>query len=85
VLLGARLLTLGGTALAGCPGPEVFPLDELVRCALAAHYDPRHVIADRHGRYFGTEIAGRSLVGDAGAQLGVTRFEDWLAQSKSAA
>ena len=66
-------------------GPEAFPLDELVRRALGARHDPRHVIADPHARYFGTELAERSLVADAGAQLGATRFEDWLAQSLSAA
>ena len=66
-------------------GPEEFPLDQLVRRALSARHDPRHVIADPHARYFGTELAERSLVADAGAQLGATRFEDWLAQSLAAA
>jgi hypothetical protein len=43
------------------------------------------VIADRHARYFGTELAERSLVADPGAQLGATHFEDWLAQSRAVA
>ena len=62
-------------------GPEAFPLDELVRRALTARHDPRNVVADPHARYFGTELAERSLVAGADAQLGATRFEDWLAQS----
>jgi uncharacterized protein YbjT (DUF2867 family) len=66
-------------------GPDVFPLDELVRRALGARHDPRHVTADRHARYFGTELAERSLVAGPDAQLGATRFEDWLAQSVSTA
>ncbi len=82
-----------GTVSAGAPlngtieiaGPDVFPLDELVRRALSARHDPRHVVADPHARYFGAELAERSLVAGADAQLGATRFEDWLAQSVSAA
>jgi uncharacterized protein YbjT (DUF2867 family) len=82
-----------GKVAAGAPlngmveigGPEAFPLDELVRRDLAAHHDPRHVVADPHARYFGTELAERSLVADADAELGATRFEDWLAQSVAAA
>ena len=43
-------------------GPETFPLDELVRRTLSARHDPRLVVADPHARYFGTELAERSLV-----------------------
>ena len=83
-----------GKVAAGAPlngtieiaGPEAFPLDELVRRDLSARQDPRRVIADPHAEYFGTELAERSLVPDIGAaQLGATRFEDWLAQSVSVA
>jgi hypothetical protein len=66
-------------------GPEAFPLDDLVRRALAARRDPRQVVGDPAARYFGAVLAQRSLVPGPGAQLGVTRFEDWLAQSLSAA
>ena len=38
----------------------------------------REVIADPHARYFGTELSERSLVPGDDAQLGETRFEDWL-------
>ena len=65
-------------------GPEQFRFDELIRLGLSARKDPRAVIADSHARYFGTELSEGSLVpaGD-GAQLGDTRFEDWLRSSAS--
>jgi uncharacterized protein YbjT (DUF2867 family) len=66
-------------------GPEAFPLDDLVRRALAARRDPRQVVGDPAARYFGAVLAERSLVPGPDAQLGVTRFEDWLAKSLSAA
>ena len=61
-------------------GPEVFPMDELVRRQLGAHHDPRVVVADPHTPYFGTELGERSLVADADAHLGATRYEDWLSR-----
>jgi uncharacterized protein YbjT (DUF2867 family) len=61
-------------------GPERSHLDEMVRKALAASKDPREVVADPHGRYYGIEMEERTLVPDDGAKLGKTRFEDWLAQ-----
>ncbi|HYJ46716.1 MAG TPA: SDR family oxidoreductase [Pyrinomonadaceae bacterium] len=64
-------------------GPEQFRFDELIRLALSARKDPREVIADPHARYFGTELSERSLVPDDDAQLGETRFEDWLKRSAS--
>jgi uncharacterized protein YbjT (DUF2867 family) len=82
-----------GKVAAGAPlnatieigGPEAFPLAELVRRDLSARHDPRQVVADPHAPYFGTELAERSLVPGAGAQLGTIRFEDWLARSLSPA
>jgi uncharacterized protein YbjT (DUF2867 family) len=62
-------------------GPEQFRFDELIRRSLGARNDPREVIADPHARYFGTELTERSLVPDDYAQLGDTRFEDWLNRS----
>jgi uncharacterized protein YbjT (DUF2867 family) len=59
-------------------GPEQFRLDELVRRRLTALHDPREVISDPHGRYYGIQVGERSLVPDNDAQLGETRFEDWL-------
>ena len=65
-------------------GPEKFRFEELIRLGLSARKDPREVIADPHARYFGTELSEGSLVptGD-GAQLGETRFDDWLSRSAS--
>ncbi len=62
-------------------GPEQFRLDELVRRDLMALHDPREVISDPHGRYYGIPVSERSLVPDKDAQLGEVRFEDWLIQA----
>ena len=62
-------------------GPEQFRLDELIRRDLAAGKDPREVIADPQGRYYGIQVSERTLVPNDGARLGETRFEDWLKQS----
>jgi uncharacterized protein YbjT (DUF2867 family) len=59
-------------------GPEKFRLDELARRALAAFKDPREVISDPHGRYYGIQVNERTLVPDDDARLGETRFENWL-------
>jgi uncharacterized protein YbjT (DUF2867 family)/nitrite reductase/ring-hydroxylating ferredoxin subunit len=61
-------------------GPESFPLAELIRQNLAARNDPREVITDRHAPYFGGELSERTLVPGADAQLGETRFADWLSR-----
>jgi uncharacterized protein YbjT (DUF2867 family) len=66
-------------------GPEQFHLDEFVRQGLAARNDPRQVVADPHAPYFGAQLRKRTLVPGDGAQLGATRFEDWLKQSTTAA
>ncbi|HET9364434.1 MAG TPA: SDR family oxidoreductase [Candidatus Angelobacter sp.] len=62
-------------------GPEKFHLDELVRRGLAARNDPREVVSDPHGHYYGLEISERTLVPGDDARLGETRFETWLSQS----
>ena len=61
-------------------GPEKFPLDDLVRQALAAWKDPREVVADPHATYYGVEVSERTLIPDDGAQVGQTHFADWLKQ-----
>jgi uncharacterized protein YbjT (DUF2867 family) len=65
-------------------GPEQFRLDELARRFLAARPDPRQnpreVISDPRGRYYGIQVSERALVPDNNAQLGETRFQTWLAQ-----
>jgi uncharacterized protein YbjT (DUF2867 family) len=62
-------------------GPEQFRLDELVRRDLAAFQDPREVVSDPHGRYYGIQLSERSLVPGNDARLGETRFEDWLSRA----
>lgn len=59
-------------------GPEPFRLDELVRRELTALQDPREVISDPKGRYYGIAIGERTLLPGEDARLGATRFEDWL-------
>jgi len=59
-------------------GPEQFRFDELIRRGLGARHDPRQVIADPRARYFGAQLGERTLVPADDAQLGPTRFEDWL-------
>jgi hypothetical protein len=59
-------------------GPEPFRFDELIRYGLSARNDPRHVGADLDARYFGTKLNETSLLPGEHAQLGETRFEDWL-------
>jgi uncharacterized protein YbjT (DUF2867 family) len=66
-------------------GPEKFRLDELVRRALAAHKDPRVVVADPNARYYGVQLSERTLVPADDARLGETRFETWLAKSATKA
>jgi len=73
---------LNGTVEIG--GPEQFRLDELARRDLAASNDPRVVLSDPNGRYYGIKVNERSLIPDNGARLGEIRFEDWLAQSAGA-
>jgi uncharacterized protein YbjT (DUF2867 family) len=78
----ARIATnppVNGTLEIG--GPEQFRLDELARLDLAARQDPREVISDPHGRYYGIEVSERALVPDQRARLGDTRFKTWLKQS----
>jgi uncharacterized protein YbjT (DUF2867 family) len=62
-------------------GPERFRLDEFIRRGLAARKDPREVISDPCARYFAIEVSERTLVPNDNAQLGETRFEDWLSHS----
>jgi uncharacterized protein YbjT (DUF2867 family) len=70
---------MNGTVEIG--GPEKFRLDELVRQGLAAHKDPREVVADPKARYSGVELSESTLVPGDDARLGETCFETWLTQS----
>jgi hypothetical protein len=65
-------------------GPEQFRLDEFVGQGLGAWNDPRRVVADPDARYFGARLGERTLAPDEGAQLGSTRFTDWMSQTLAA-
>jgi uncharacterized protein YbjT (DUF2867 family) len=62
-------------------GPEVFTLDEPVRRILAQDGDSREVISDPAAPYFGVAVSDRTLVPEAGARLGSTRLDWWLAHA----
>ncbi len=59
-------------------GPEQYRLDELVRRTLAAKKDTRQVIADPRARYFGAELAERTLLPGDAARTGATSLQEWL-------
>jgi uncharacterized protein YbjT (DUF2867 family) len=61
-------------------GPEPLRFEDLIRQGLSARNDPRHVVVDPDARYFGTTLTDDSLLPGENAQLGETRFEDWLSQ-----
>jgi len=62
-------------------GPDRFRFDECLRQGLSARKDPREVVGDPNGRYFGAPLKERSLVPRDDAQLGPTHFEDFLART----
>lgn len=59
-------------------GPEEFRFSDLIQQHLALSNDPRRVVVDPHGTYFGTELEERSLVPGKGATLSETTYADWL-------
>jgi len=61
-------------------GPEKFHLDEPARQCLAAYKDPREVVADPKGHYYGIDIEEKTLIPGDGARLSETRLETWLRQ-----
>jgi uncharacterized protein YbjT (DUF2867 family) len=62
-------------------GPQQIRLDEFVRRGLAARNDPREVVTDPQASYYGIRLSERTLVPGDAAELGKTRFDDWLSQS----
>jgi uncharacterized protein YbjT (DUF2867 family) len=62
-------------------GPQLIPLDELVRQFLSATGDARKVTTDVHALYFGIELNDQSLTPGDNPRIGPTRFEDWLSRS----
>ncbi|WP_395396647.1 SDR family oxidoreductase [Novosphingobium sp. BL-8A] len=60
-------------------GPEKFHLDEIVARVLAFDKDPHPVVTDPEARYYGIRLNDNSLLPAAGARLGATTFDWWLA------
>jgi uncharacterized protein YbjT (DUF2867 family) len=75
VALGAPL-----NGIVEVAGPQEFRFDELIREGLRARNDPREVVADPHARYFGADLAERSLIPADGARLGEIRFQEWISR-----
>jgi uncharacterized protein YbjT (DUF2867 family) len=65
-------------------GPEQFRLDELIRDVLKAGNDPRDVVTDPQGRYFGINPSERTLLPGNDARIAETRLEDWSKQQATA-
>src|SRR5215469_10767793 len=61
-------------------GPEPLRFEDFVRERLRSVGDQRVVVADPQARYFGARLSERDLLPGDGAQLGPTRFDDWLSQ-----
>jgi len=68
---------VGGVVELG--GPEALPIDAWARRLFAATGDERAVVPDPRARYFGTELQGGELTPGAGAHIGATDFDAWLA------
>jgi uncharacterized protein YbjT (DUF2867 family) len=60
-------------------GPETFTLDAAVSQVLVHDGDPREVITDPEAPYFGVKVSEKTLVPAAGARLGSTKLDWWLA------
>ena len=59
-------------------GPQPLRFEDFVRQGLRSVGDQRVVVADPQARYFGAWLSERALLPGDGAQLGPTRFDDWL-------
>lgn len=69
-----------GTPLMGIrniAGPEVFPLDELGRMALAARGDHRTVTTTGRAGLFG-KVPDGAIIGGDDVHVGPTHYRDWL-------
>ncbi|ADV84014.1 SDR family oxidoreductase [Terriglobus saanensis] len=59
-------------------GPESLRMDELVRQFLAARKDPREVVSDPGGSYFGAVVTDQTLRPGISPLLGTAHFGDWI-------
>jgi uncharacterized protein YbjT (DUF2867 family) len=61
-------------------GPEPLRFEDFVRQGLRPVGDQRVVVTDAQARYFGARLSERTLVPGDKAELGPTRFDDWLSR-----
>jgi len=59
-------------------GPDRFTLPEIIARYLQGINDPRKVVPNNHGKYYGAQIGYTSLVPAGQARLGAINFEKWL-------
>lgn len=59
-------------------GPDLIPMDEIVRQFFKANGDARKVITDPKARYFGLELNDHSLTPGKHPRIGQHHFDDWL-------
>lgn len=59
-------------------GPDLIPMDEIVRRFFKANGDTRKVVTDPKARYFGLEVNNHSLTPGSNPRIGPHHFDDWL-------
>jgi len=64
-------------------GPERLRFDAFIVRTLSDKGDKRKVVADRHARYFGTELREESLVTIGDARIGKIKFDTFLDNQSS--
>jgi uncharacterized protein YbjT (DUF2867 family) len=65
-------------AIVEVAGPVRMPMSEFIRYFLDSTGDTRHLVADKHARYFGAELNDGSLVPGESPLLGEITYGDWL-------
>lgn len=65
-------------------GPEKIRMDAFAQKYLAAQEDPRTIVAEPHGLYFGSVIDDGSLTPGPNPRIGRITLEDWLRNAISA-
>lgn len=63
-------------------GPDRFLLSEIVEEYLKATNDPRKVIEDEQGLYYGIKISRNALIPSKNPRLGSINFQRWLESQK---